>query len=204
MSQNNPLQIGITGGIGAGKSIVCQIFGAMGIPTYNADQAARRLMETDEVLIASIKATFGQDAYLTEGKLNRDYLAEKVFSQKESVKTINGLVHPVVGSDYQKWLKRQSTDYVLKEAALLIESKSYKSLDKLISVNAPIDLRVERVRNRDPFRSVEEIHRIISNQLSDEERNSLASHTIQNGATDLLIPQVLELHHEFANGANDN
>lgn len=185
--------VGITGGIGSGKSTVCEVFKILGIPIYQADDRAKCLMQHDSELIANIKAEFGSEAY--EGaNLNRPYLAKVIFSDAEKTRKINALVHPAVGKDFQAWVKLQNSPYVLKEAALMIESGSYKQLDLLINVFAPIDTRTRRVQKRDPQRSIDEIKAIIDKQVSEEKRRDLADIVINNDGNELIIPQVLAIH----------
>lgn len=151
---NRPLQIGITGGIGSGKSLVCRMFACLGVPVYDADSRAKSVMTTDGILVMQIKKEFGGLSYHADGSLNRNYLAGTVFNNPERLEVLNKLVHPRVGEDYLKWLDKQREHaYVLKEAALLYESGSYKALDKVIVVHAPEAVRVARVRQRDPHRS---------------------------------------------------
>lgn len=185
--------VGITGGIGSGKSTVCEIFKTLGIPVYDADTRAKHLMQHDESLKTEIIQTFGDESY-HKGQLNRQYLASKVFRDPDQVAKINALVHPAVTTDFNAWIKEQQAPYVLKEAALLIESGSYKQLDFLINVFAPINLRIMRVQKRDPQRSLKEIKEIIGKQVSEEKRSELADAIINNDEHELLIPQVLKIH----------
>tara|TARA_R110000868_G_scaffold183737_4_gene425029 strand:+ start:101 stop:688 length:588 start_codon:yes stop_codon:yes gene_type:complete len=191
------LQIGITGGIGSGKSTVCKIFQSLGIPVYDADSSAKKLMQENSQLVDAIKSEFGNDSYLTSGAINRDYLAKVAFTDPVKVKRLNALVHPVVADDYSKWVSDQTAVYVVKEAALLIESGSYLQLDRLIVVTAPTQLRIDRIKSRDSFRSEQEIEAIIANQLSDEERESKADFILKNDESELLIEQVLALDKQF-------
>jgi len=191
------LQIGVTGGIGSGKSTVCKIFQSLGIPVYDADSRAKKLMQENARLVEDIKNEFGNDSYLSSGAINRDYLAKVAFGDPEKVKRLNALVHPVVADDYSKWVSDQTAVYVVKEAALLIESGSYLQLDKLIVVTAPTPLRIDRIKSRDSFRSQQEIEAIIANQLSDEERESKADCIIKNDESELLIEQILSLDEQF-------
>lgn len=191
------IQVGVTGGIGSGKSMVCEIFRLLGVPTYDADSRAKYLMENDVDLIASIKAAFSFEAYLDTGKINRAFLAQSVFGSTENTQKINSIVHPVVAIDYSTWVLEQNFPYVIKEAALLIESGSYKQLDKLIVVTSPVDLRKKRIKSRDPFRDEVEIKAIIEKQLSDKEREEKADFILKNDESELLIPQVLELDKHF-------
>jgi dephospho-CoA kinase len=189
--------VGITGGIGAGKSTICDVFKALGIPVYNADLRARELMNTDSALKQQIVGLFGKEAYF-EDLVNRDFLAKTVFSNTHELRKLNNVVHPAVGQDFKNWVPQQSTPYVIKEAALLIESGSYKQLDVLINVQAEEKTRIQRVLDRDPFRNHDEVLNIVSKQASEEERNRIAHHIIDNSGRQLVIPQVLELHHLFS------
>ncbi len=187
------LQIGITGGIGAGKTVVCRIFRTLGIPVYDADTRAKQLMATDQSLIQAITSAFGREAYTTTGHINRDYLAKTAFSSPEKTQKLNALVHPAVASDYTSWVKKQNAPYVIKEAALLIEAGSYKQLDRLIVVTSPLPIRINRIKVRDPFRSDEEIKNIIDKQLTDSQREEKADYIIRNDEKQLVIEQILTL-----------
>lgn len=196
------IKIGITGGIGAGKSVVTKIFGILGIPTYDADTRAKVLMEHDSNLIANIKMHFGQASYHL-GKLDRRYLAEQVFNDQSNIEILNQLVHPAVGDDFERWVtQNKDAPYIIKEAALLVESGSYRSLDKLVVVEAPEKTRIERVLKRDPQRSREEVVSIISKQLSSEERRSFADYLIQNDGKLSLVQQVMRIHESIVGEAN--
>lgn len=197
MPSSKPILVGVTGGIGSGKSMVCKIFKTLGISTYDADSQAKKLMLLDDVLKQQIVDGFGKESYLENGDINRDYLAKTVFSNPEKLTHLNGLVHPAVAKDFETWVNEQKTRYVIKEAALLIESGSYKHLDKLINISAPLELRIERVMKRDAFRTKDEIIRIINNQLSEEARNEKADFVIKNDESELLVNQVLELHKQL-------
>lgn len=195
----NLLQIGITGGIGSGKSLICNIFSTLGVPIYDADSRAKWLMTNDKELIAEIKHSFGEESYYEDGELNRMYLAQKVFNNKEQIKLLNSLVHPKVGKDSLKWSEQWQgkVPYVVREAALMFESGSYKVMDKTITVFAPIDIRVQRVLKRDPQRSEHQVRAIIDKQMSEEQRQSLADYVITNDESAMVIPQVLDLHENF-------
>ncbi len=199
---NKPLQIGITGGIGAGKSLIARIFQTLGVPVYDADSRAKWLMTHDKNLIAEIKDQFGEEAYLADGLLNRTYLSEKVFNNEARLKQLNALVHPKVGKDFERWAGRQTAPYVLKEAALLIEAGSYKTLDYLITVNAPEKVRLSRVLLRDTHRSEEDVEAIMKKQLSDNERAEKADFVIVNDGSSLVVPKVLQLHERFLKESN--
>ncbi|PKQ68583.1 dephospho-CoA kinase [Raineya orbicola] len=193
-----PLQIGITGGIGSGKSTVARIFQVLGIPVYDADSRAKAVMIQNDSLKKAIITNFGENAYLADGSLNRRFLAEQVFSDGEKTKLINSLVHPAVAQDYEQWLAhQQSTPYVIREAALMIESGAYRSLDKLIVVTAPEELRLQRIRTRDPQRSEAEIRGIIAKQMPEDEKLKFADFIIYNDEKHSLIEQVWALHKNF-------
>lgn len=193
-----PLQIGITGGIGSGKSLVCKIFGCLGIPVYDADSRAKSIMTTDGILVEQIKKEFGSLAYDAEGGLNRGYLSSAVFGNAEKLKKLNDLVHPRVALDGDQWTAEQvGKKYVVREAALLFESGSYKKMDKIIVVTAPEPLRVKRVLERDKQRTEEEVLKIIRNQLNEEEKVKKADFVLTNDETELLVPQVINLHQKF-------
>jgi dephospho-CoA kinase len=193
------LQIGVTGGIGSGKSLVCRIFSSFGIPVYDADSRAKALMTTDGILMSQIRKEFGDLSYDEQGNLNRTFLASSVFSNAERLKRLNSLVHPRVGEDYTHWYEaaKDRAPYVLKEAALLFESGSHKYLDRIIVVFAPVDIRIRRVLHRDPHRTKEQIEEIIQRQLADEEKIKLADYIITNDESVLLIPQIVSLHQFF-------
>lgn len=191
------MQIGITGGIGSGKSLVCHIFTLLGVPVYDADSRAKTLMTTDGILVSQIKKEFGVLSFRADGSLNREYLAEHVFGNPDKLKILNSLVHPRVGEDYAHWVTEQTSSYALKEAALLFEAKSNQALDKIIVVSAPEELRIQRVLQRDKHRTEQQVKDIIRNQLEDEKKVKLADYVILNDERTPLIPQVIALHKQF-------
>lgn len=194
-----PLQVGITGGIGSGKSLVCRIFQVLGVPTYDADSRAKSIMTTDGILISDIRKEFGELSYHPDGSLNRAYLGSVVFNDPVKLARLNTLVHPRVGVDYNRWVKDQGNrPYVVKEAALLFESGSYKTLNAVIVVRAPEALRIERVLKRDPNRSRADVDHIIHNQMPEEKKAERADYVIWNDDQHLVIPQVLALHKKFS------
>lgn len=188
------LKIGVTGGIGSGKSLVCRLFGLLGIPTYDADSRARWLMHHHPVLKGDLLAAFGPDTYTSAGELNRAYLAGLVFRDQERLAQLNALVHPRVGEDFSAWAEaNRHLPYVIKEAALLFESGSYRDLDRVITVSAPPDLRISRTILRDPHRTRADVEAIMQQQLSEEERQAKAHHVLYNDDRQPVIPQVLVL-----------
>lgn len=196
METNFPLLVGITGGIGSGKSTVAKIFEIFGVPVYYADDRAKWLMNNNQDLKSLILKEFGSQSYL-KGNLNRTYLAETVFSNPEKVAKINSLVHPVVALDFKEWASVQDSPYVLKEAALIFETEGHKQLDAVINVSSPLRIRVSRILMRDPHRTEEQINHIIDQQLPDETKNELADFVIKNVDNKLLIPQVLKIHEQI-------
>ena len=192
-----PYQVGITGGIGSGKSTVARIFASLGVPTYDADSRAKSVMTTNATLVEKLKKEFGNAAYDSSGKLDRKYLSAQVFGFPERLEKLNSLVHPCVAEDYQEWLNlHRAHPYILKEAALLFETGSAGKLDKIIVVTAPADLRMKRVKSRDN-RSDKEIKDIMKRQWPEEQSIARADHVIANDEVNALLPQVLKLHEVF-------
>ncbi|MEP0365400.1 MAG: dephospho-CoA kinase [Cyclobacteriaceae bacterium] len=191
---SKPTQIGITGGIGAGKSVVTKIFSTLGIPIYDADSRAKALMNSKTELIGEIKNIFGEQAYV-KGQLDRSYVAKRAFENKELLNSLNGVVHPAVRMDYGSWIEaHQDASFTLKEAALLFETGQYKDLDKTILVVAPKEMRIKRVVARDAHRAAADVKAIIKNQLSEEEKISLADFIIHNDESQSLIAQSLKTY----------
>ncbi|MDJ1503985.1 dephospho-CoA kinase [Xanthocytophaga agilis] len=198
MTQKSALRIGITGGMGCGKSIVSRIFHTLGIPVYDADSRAKWLMNHDPVLKDKIREAFGEESYSEDGSFNRNYITTYVFRDEEKVKQMNSLVHPQVGIDYKNWQQEYAASpYTLREAALLFEANVYKDLDAVIVVTAPLELRIQRILQRDPHRTEADTRSIIAKQMPEDEKARRADHLIKNDETKLIIPQVLELHALF-------
>ena len=193
-----PRQIGVTGGIGSGKSVVCHVFRTLGIPVYEADERAKWLTEHDPILKADIMRVLGPNAYDALGRYNRAWVASQVFASPVLLGQLNAVIHPRVLSDTDAWVNQHADKpYVIKEAALMQAAGQGNSLHKVIVVWAPIDLRLDRIRLRDPHRSDEEILNIINRQVSDEERAHIADYLVKNDESQLLLPQILQLHEEF-------
>ncbi|WP_299432619.1 dephospho-CoA kinase [uncultured Maribacter sp.] len=170
--------IGLTGGIGSGKTTVANLFLALGVPVYNSDKEAKNLMSTSKFLIREIKKLLGEESY-KKSKLNRNYIAGKVFKDKKLLQKLNAIVHPAVRENFLQWVSEQSTSYVIQETALLYENNTASLYDAVILVTAPEELRVERVLHRDAT-SKEAILARINNQLSDKEKIAKANFIIEN------------------------
>ena len=189
------LKVGITGGIGSGKTTVCKIFETLGIPVYYADDRAKALMVEDEKLVSDIKNIFGEEAYLLNGELNRKYIADIAFHNPLKLKELNTAVHPAVLEDGNRWHAEQKDAlYTLKEAALIFESDSYKHLDKIITVFAPQNVRLERVILRGGNLTKQDIEARMSKQLPEEEKMKRSNFIIYNDGEQELIPQVMKIH----------
>jgi len=186
------MNIGLTGGIGSGKTTVAKIFELLGIPVYYADDAAKRIMNEDEELKTAIQEQFGKDAYDNEG-LNRTFLSAKVFTDPAQLEILNSLVHPATIRDAAKWMSQQKTSYTIKEAALIFESGSAEHLDYVIGVYAPTQLRVKRAIERNHL-GYEEVTQRMNKQLDENIKMKLCDFVIYNDEQHLLIPQVIELH----------
>ena len=189
------LKVGITGGIGSGKSTVARIFETLGIPVYYADDAARRLMNEDLSLRNEIIAHFGPQAY-HGNELDRFYLATNVFKDKDKLRLLNSLTHPVTIRDSDEWMAKQTTPYALKEAALIFESGAEKKLDYVIGVSAPLTLRINRSMKRDNI-TMEKVKERMNGQLNEEEKMKRCHFLIYNDELRALIPQVILLHNKL-------
>lgn len=191
------LKIGITGGIGSGKTTVCKVFELLGVPVFYADDAAKSVMYTDPVLREAIIKTFGKESYSAKGELNRAYISSIVFKDQAELNKLNALVHPAVFRAFDQWVSRQKgAAYVMKEAALLFESKSYEMCDQTILVLTPEDIRIKRVMERDKL-TEPEVRSRINRQWTDEAKKKLAGHILLNDETQLLIPEIIRLHQQF-------
>lgn len=193
------IQVGVTGGIGSGKTTVCGIFEHLGIPVYYADLRSKELIQEDVKLVEEIKRAFGRDLYDSENKLDKAALASIVFKDKKKLQQLNSIVHPAVVNDYNYWITQQKDQaYIIKESALLFESGTYKNLDLIICVYAPLEMRLERIKDRDKLKDEDVISRMES-QLPDNEKMRLSDYVIFNDMKQPLISQVLSLHHELSN-----
>jgi dephospho-CoA kinase len=186
------LRIGITGGIGSGKSTVSKIFEVLGVPVYYADDASKRLMNEDEELKEKLRSVFGEGVYV-DGKLNRQYLSSIVFNDPLKLALLNSIVHPATIKDAEDWMLQQTAPYAIKEAALIFESGSQEHLDKVIGVYAPAAVRIHRVMQRDNVTKEEVLGRM-SKQIDEDIKMRLCDYVIKNDEQELLIPQVIKLH----------
>ena len=183
--------VGLTGGIGSGKSTVARLLRIMGYPVYDSDQRARHLQEQDEELIAVMVALLGADI-LEAGGLNRGLIAQKVFGDPELLNQLNKIVHPRVKADFERWVQEQTTPIVFKESALLVETGAYRDCAALVLVQSPERLRIERVMKRDRV-TIDEVRARMNRQASEETLQKAADYTIDNDEQQLLIPQVEKL-----------
>jgi len=191
------LKIGITGNIGSGKTTISKLFEVLGIPVFYADAAAKTMMTHDRQLVADVRNTFGDAAYFADGSLDRKYLADIVFNDDAQLAKLNALTHPAVFRAFDNWVAGiKNVPYVIKEAALLFESTSYKLCDYSLLVTAPLELRITRVTQRDNITAAE-VRGREAKQFTQEKKRELADYIIENDETQLLIPQVLKLHETF-------
>ena len=195
------LRIGLTGGIGSGKSMVAHIFKVLGIPVFDADSAAKQVMETDKELQKSLIETFGAET-LADGRLNRKYLANIVFNDSFQLEKLNAMVHPATIAAAEKWASGQTAPYTIKEAALFFEAGSSIGIDYMIGVYAPQHLRIKRVMDRDGI-TRDEVKARMQKQIQEEIKMRLCDFVIINDDQNLLIPQVLKLHEQFLQEAKE-
>lgn len=190
-------RIGITGGIGSGKTTVCKVFELLGIPVFYADSIAKSIMHTDAELKDQIIRVFGKDSYSENGDLDRAYISSIVFKDEAELQKLNSLVHPAVFRAFDLWVSEQvNVPYVMKEAALLFESDSYKMCDQTILVLAPEEIRIARVTERDKI-SEDEVKLRMKKQWPDAEKQKLANYILRNDESHLLIPEIIDLHRQF-------
>ena len=189
-------RLGITGGIGSGKSFVCSILEKFGVPVYYADEEARRLMNTRVDLKRAIKVVFGEEIY-QDGELDRQEMGRRIFGRPDMLDKINRMVHPVVREDFFKWSESwENVPYVIEEAAILFESGAASEMDASVLIYAPKELRIERVMARDGL-SRSEVEKRINMQMDEEEKKRLADRVILNDEKKLLLPQLVALHEDI-------
>lgn len=204
------LKVGITGGIGSGKSIICKVFKQLGIPVYSADQVAKELLLSDETLRSKVLEYFGSSIYSGLGELNTKHLSKIVFKNIKALEKLNSIVHPAVREHFDKWYNKQlstgsvSVDnppYVIKEAAILFESNAHRELDLVISIFTPTDIKIRRVMKRDGMKE-NEVKQRMKSQMSDEEKIKLSDYVIINDDRSLVIPQILKVHENIIRRTN--
>ena len=192
------IKIGLTGGIGTGKSYISLIFNAFNIPIYNSDIEAKKLYYNDDVK-EEMKTNFGNQVYLSTGEINKEFLSELIFNDKNALEKINSIIHPRVKSHFSEWIKLNNTaHYIIKESAILFESGAYKQTDKIIVVTAPLDIRIKRIKARDNI-TEKIINKKINNQLSQSELIKNSDFIIVNDEKQALLPQISKLHETFTN-----
>ncbi len=197
------LKVGVTGGIGSGKSVVCRVFTTLGIPVFNADDAGKYLMATDVSVIASVKALLGNDVYINN-QPDKKLIADAVFKNPALLSQLNAIIHPAVIAYGNKWMAAQTSPYTIKEAAILFESGSYKELDVIIGVHAPKDVRLKRVLTRDAAMTAEKVLQRMANQMDEDEKMKRCDYIITNDGNRAIIPQVFDLHQIFLKKATVN
>ncbi|QXP53440.1 dephospho-CoA kinase [Cellulophaga sp. HaHa_2_1] len=187
--------VGLTGGIGSGKTTVAKMFHALGVPVYNSDIEAKKLMVTSEVLKVKIKELLGTESY-TDHKLNRTYIADKIFTDPDLLAQLNAIVHPAVKEHFITWVGDQNSDYIIQETAIIFENNSQDKFDKIILVTAPESVRIQRVTSRDTI-SETKVKERIANQWADDKKAALSDFVINNLELDKTTVLVAEIHKEL-------
>lgn len=190
------IKVGVTGGIGSGKTTVCRIFESLGVPVYYADIRAKDLIVENQQLRSGYQRLFGRDVYTRNGRLNRALVAEKIFNDQALLQQVNDLVHPVVHNDFQQWCNKQTASYVIEEAAVLIESGGYRFMDKVILVTASEKIRINRVMDRDG-NSRAKVEERINNQWDEEQLRRYSDFEVKADDVHLVIPQILNIHNQL-------
>ncbi len=188
-------RLGVTGGIGSGKTTVCRIFRVLGVPVFVADIEARRLMHTDPVIRQEINAIAGEDLYST-GELDRRELARLIFNRPEMLRRVNASVHPAILRIFDDWAGKSGSPYVIMEAAILFEAKADVLVDRVAAISAPVEERIARVMGRNEL-SREEVLERINNQLEDDEREEQSYYVINNADNEMIIPEILKIHDDM-------
>jgi dephospho-CoA kinase len=189
------MKIGVTGGIGSGKTSVCRVFNVLGIPVFSADADAREIMDSDKKIIEEVKTIAGKDIY-SSGCLDRIELARLIFNNENLLRKINGVVHPVVFEHFKLWAKSANAPYVILEAAILFESGASDLVDKIVIVVAPVEERIKRVIHSKQL-TKEEVLKRIENQMEDKEKIKLSDYVINNSEHEMIIPSILNIHEEI-------
>jgi dephospho-CoA kinase len=189
------MTLGITGGIGSGKTSVCRVFHALGIPVFSADPEAKDIMENDKGITLELNSIAGKDLY-ANGSLDRTALATLIFNDNALLEKVNALVHPVVFDHFRKWRSEQTAPYVIMEAAILIESGASKLVDRIATISAPVEERISRIIHRNSL-SREQVMERIRNQMDDETKIRLSDYVIHNSENDMIIPSILKIHEDI-------
>ncbi|MBU3822573.1 dephospho-CoA kinase [Flavobacteriaceae bacterium XHP0103] len=189
--------VGLTGGIGSGKTTVAKMFGSLGVPVYIADEEAKKLMNTSKVIKRKLIGLFGENAYVNN-ELNRPFIADIIFKNKTLLNEMNAIVHPKVRAHFNKWVSKQTAPYVIKEAAILFENGSHKAYDFIITVTAPKDLKVTRLLKREPNTTKNKIEAIMANQWTDEAKIKRSHFVIENINLEKTQEQVKKIHTKIA------
>ncbi|MDD5570332.1 MAG: dephospho-CoA kinase [Bacteroidales bacterium] len=187
------IKIGVTGGIGSGKTMICEVFQCLGVPVFNADIEAKKIMSSDKILKALLIKEFGAKTFDKKNKLNNKYIAEVVFNKREKLARLNSIVHPFLFTEFFIWAKKQKTNYVVLDAAIIFESKINKKLDYVITVYAPPLLRIKRIMKRDNVTKEYVVQRM-KNQIDDEKKVKLSDFVIYNDGKQMVMPQVLKIN----------
>lgn len=189
------MKLGITGGIGSGKTSVCKVFGVLGIPVFSADPEAQIIMNTDKSIVDGINDIAGKNIY-PAGKLDKTELAKIIFNDPDMLRKVNTLVHPVVFQHFTEWAETQTAQYVIMEAAILFESGASNYVDRVATVIAPVEERISRVIKRNKLTREQVLERI-KNQMDDEERIKLSDYVINNSENEMIIPVILDIHQDI-------
>jgi len=202
MKQNRKpgMKLGITGGIGSGKTSVCKVFNVLGIPVFSADPEAREIMDNDRNIRRAINEIVGKNIY-PGGKLNRMELASLIFNDRDLLEKVNSLVHPVVFEHFNRWAEKQTTPYVIMEAAILFESGASKLVDRVATIVAPVDERISRVTRRNKLNRDQVMERI-KNQMTDDQRIKMSDYVINNSENDMIIPVILRINEDLLTHLN--
>jgi dephospho-CoA kinase len=196
------LKLGITGGIGSGKTTVCKVFSVLGIPVFSADEEAKRILDNEREIQKKISEAAGKDLYIS-GSLDRKELARLIFNNRDLLEKVNGIIHPAVFEYFGDWVQMQDSPYVIMEAAILFESGAARMMDKIVTVVTPVEERIERLLRGNKF-TREQITERIRNQIDDGERISQSDFVIFNSENDMIIPAVLGVHNEMLRLYNKN
>lgn len=194
--------VGLTGGIGSGKTTVASVFAHFKVPVYSADEASKKLIDSDADLQKALKELLGEEV-VKQGKIDRAYMASLIFSDEGLLQKTNQLIHPAVGRDFKKWMQQQEegSPYVIREAAILFESGSYRDCDKIIVVSAPREMRVERVMQRSHATRAQVLQRM-AHQWPEKEKLERADYVVKNDLTESILKQVAAIHEDIVRQTN--